>query len=121
MKMILTFIFIIMTVKTYAEEAADVAAKPVEAELEFKKINYRMNGRYTAGEFLIFDCQGEYYACVDQDGTEKCRENRDLSIKKKEKRYPCAPLKKFDDKKTCLEKNYEVMESLALKRFCYPK
>lgn len=121
MKMILTFILIIMTVKVFAEEAADTAAKPVEVELEVKKSNYRINGRYQAGEFLVYDCQGEYYACVDQDGSEKCREDRDVSIKRKEKRYPCAPLKKFENKKTCLQKNYEVIESLALKRFCFPK
>ncbi len=121
MKTIFCFLFMMAIIPIHAEEAASVAAKPADDSLEFKKSNYQMNARYQAGAFLIYDCEGEYYACVDQDGSEKCRENRDASIKKKEKRYSCSPLKKFEDKKTCLQKNYEVIESLALKRFCYPK
>ena len=122
MKMIFCFLLMIVTVQVYAEEAAVVAAKPADDDsLEIKKSNYQMNARYKAGAFLIYDCQGEYYACVDQEGSDKCRENRDASISKKEKRYPCSPLKKFENKTACLDKNYEVIESLALKRFCYPK
>jgi len=121
MKTILSFLLMIVAVQVYAEEAAGVAAKPAEDLLEVKKSNYQMNARYKAGAFLIYDCEGEYYACVDQEGSEKCRENRDASINKKENRYPCSPLKKFENKTSCLEKNYEVIESLALKRFCYPK
>lgn len=119
--MIFGFLLIITTVQIHAEEAAVVAAKPAEDLLEVRKSNYQMNARYKAGPFLIYDCQGEYYACVDKDGSEKCREDRDASINKKEKRYPCSPLKTFENKEACLVKNYEVIESLALKRFCYPK
>lgn len=124
MKSVFIFILLSISVKAFAEEAAPVvipAAKTNEELIETKKSNYQINGRYKAGPYLIYDCESEFYACVDQDGSEKCREKRDVSITKKETRLPCAPLKQFLDKKTCLEKNYEVLESVAVKRFCFPK
>lgn len=121
MKTIFFFILMILSVQIYAEEAAATAANKADKTLEEKKSNFQLNAKYKAGAFLVYDCRGEYYACVDQDGSDKCREERDLSLQRKETRLPCAPLKKFADKQTCLKKNYEVLESLAVKRFCYPK
>jgi hypothetical protein len=124
MKNVFTFILLSISVKAFTEEAAPVvipAAKSNEELIETKKSNYQINGRYKGGAYLIYDCENEFYACVDQDGSEKCREKRNTSITKKETRLPCAPLKQFEDKKTCLKKNYEVLESVAVKRFCFPK
>lgn len=124
MKNVLLFILFSIASKAFSEEAAPVvipAAKSDDELIETKKSNYQITNRYKGGPYLIYDCDGEYYACVDEDSSGKCRERREKSISKKETRLPCAPLKKFDDKKTCLEKNYEVLESLAVKRFCFPK
>lgn len=125
MKNVLLFILLSISVKAFSEEAAPVVV-PVKAPsddelIETKKSNYQITNRYKGGAYLIYDCDGEYYACVDEDSSVKCRERRDKSISKKEARLPCAPLKKFDDKKTCLQKNYEVLESVAVKRFCFPR
>jgi hypothetical protein len=124
MKNVFIIILLSISVKAFAEEAAQgvvPAAKPNEELVETRKSNYQLTNRYKGGPYLVYDCQGEFYACVDVDGSEKCREKRDESINKKETRLPCAPLKKFEDKKTCLQKNYEVLESIAVKRFCFPK
>jgi hypothetical protein len=124
MKNVFLYILLSVSVKAFAEEAAPVvipAAKSNEVLIETKKSNYQINARYKGGPYLVYDCEGEFYACVDQDGSEKCRERRDKSISRKETRLSCAPLKKFDDKKTCLGKNYEILESVAVKRFCFPK
>lgn len=125
--LLLPILFFITSFEVTADEAAPVAvaASPdtgkEEVDVGYKKTDYQINGRYKAGAFLIYDCEGEYYACVDQDGSDKCRTKREEGIVKKQTRLPCAPLKNFDDKKTCLEKNYEVVEALAAKRFCFPK
>lgn len=128
--LLLAILFFITSFELTAEEAAPVAVAASsdtnsnsvkEVDVGYKKTDYQINGRYKAGAFLIYDCEGEYYACVDQDGSDKCRTKREEGIVKKQTRLPCAPLKKFDDKKSCLEKNYEVLEALATKRFCYPK
>ncbi|MBC7427101.1 MAG: hypothetical protein H7336_00725 [Bacteriovorax sp.] len=86
-----------------------------------KKSNYQVNDDYKAGNDLIYDCARIAYACVDEDGYNKCNEKRKEAIEKKIEPYPCAPLKKFPTKINCAQKNYEVIESLAKKRFCYPK
>jgi hypothetical protein len=103
--------------------SALAAEKKAERENDeiVRKSDYTINDRYHAGPYLIFDCRGKYYACVDDVSNDNCSERRKESIELKKKIYPCAPLKKFDDKEKCLYKNYEVVESVAMKRFCYPK
>ncbi|MBC7714477.1 MAG: hypothetical protein H7177_14120 [Rhizobacter sp.] len=92
-----------------------------DAELTHKKANYPINDYYKAGNFLIYNCENDYYVCVDEDAFKLCGDKRKEAIDKKLKYYPCAPLNKFPTKAKCGEKNYEVIESLAKKRFCYPK
>jgi len=124
MKNVFLIILFSISVKAFTEEAAPVivpVAPSNDVVIETKKSNYQITNRYKAGPYLIYDCTGEFYACVDQDGSENCRQKRDVSITKKEPRLPCAPLKSFADKKSCLQKNYEVLESAAVKRFCFPK
>lgn len=123
MRWIYYILGMIVTVQLQAQpqEVTTTKDKPTEDLLESIKSNYQINRPYKAGMFLIYDCQGEFYACVDSDSNKKCREARDESMNKNEKRYPCSPLKKFENKKECLKKNYEVMQALGLKRFCYPK
>lgn len=103
-------------------KAQDVVPSPeVDKDLMAKKSNYQLDSRYKGGEFLIFQCSQGFYACVDQDGYDNCTEKRQAAKKDKAEVYPCAPLKKFEDKKSCLRANYGAVESVAKKRFCYPE
>lgn len=85
-----------------------------------KKEDYPLDWKYAAGEYLIYDCERSHYACVNKDGQDNCREERNFAREKKLDRYPCAPLKKFQSKKLCVEENYRVQDLGAKKRFCYP-
>lgn len=127
MKILFSLMLLSIALHAFAEETIKPVA-PVESAPgardeagEERRSNYMMNARYRGGPFLVYDCEGQYYACVDQDGTDSCAEKRTKSMEKKESKYPCAPLKKFPNKEACLQKNYDVMESMALKRFCFPK
>lgn len=86
-----------------------------------KRIDYQINWKYRAGRYLLFDCERKHYACVDEDGNDKCSEEREFALSKKAPSYPCAPLQKFKDKATCLKKNYAIVDLNAIRRFCYPK
>lgn len=86
-----------------------------------RDVNYPIDWKYQAGEFFIFDCERNHYACVNADGFANCREERNFAAEKKLSSYPCAPLKKFADKKSCMLKNYEIVDIMAIKRFCFPK
>jgi hypothetical protein len=86
-----------------------------------QQVDYPMDEHYKAGDNLIYDCARKHYACVSNDGLEKCQNAREESIEKKQKEFACAPLKKFDEKTKCVVKNYQVVDQNAWKRFCYPK
>lgn len=88
---------------------------------ETRKIDYQIDWKYKGGEYFIFDCERSHYACVNIDGFNNCKEERNFAIETKATGYPCAPLRKFKDKKSCVEKNYQVVDTKAIKRFCYPK
>lgn len=85
-----------------------------------RKTDYQINWKYKGGEYLIFDCERDHYACVNADGFQNCQEERNFAIEIKAPKYPCVAFKKYDSKKLCVVKNYEVVERNVLKRFCYP-
>lgn len=92
-----------------------------QKDLLEKKGNYQINGKFKAGNYLIYDCRGGYYACVDKDGYELCENKRQEGIKTNEERYDCAPLKQYEEKLKCIAGNYSAIDSAAAKRFCYPR
>jgi hypothetical protein len=88
---------------------------------EVARGDYQISENYVAGEYLIYDCQREFFACVNLESNESCQVRRNNSIKLAEKKYPCAPLKKFNDKRECVLRNYSAIETAKLKRFCFAK
>ena len=87
---------------------------------EFKS-EYQINAQYKAGAYLIYNCEGKYYACVDKDAFDKCSEKRKDSIDKKKESYSCAPLKQFENKTICSQQNYNVVGNVLRQRFCNPR
>lgn len=98
-----------------------VEAEPTENQDSYKRIDYSIDWKYKAGEYFIYDCKRNYFACVDLDGYERCVEDRKNSIAKEKSKYDCAPLKQFPDKRACIVYNYSIIERVATKKFCYPK
>ena len=92
---------------------------------EFSRSHYQINKHYKAGAFLIYDCEGLYFSCVDADSNEACKSKREFAMANanntKDQSYPCAPLRKFSEQADCQRKNYAVVEANAKRRFCYPK
>ncbi len=91
------------------------------AQEETRKPDFQIDDRYKAGEHLIYDCQKKHFACVNLDGYTLCEVARTKSRELKQTELACAPLKSFQNKKSCLLTNYNVIERNAWKRFCFPK
>ena len=108
------FLFLIISMNSFAETEAEKYAQS-------RKTDYKIDWKYNAGEYFIYDCERKNYACVNLEGNTNCLEERNFAIEKKETSYPCAPLGKFNDKKSCVEKSYKIVDINALRRFCYPK
>ncbi len=83
--------------------------------------DYKIDWLYSAGNYLVYDCEKKHYACVTKINYNDCLENRKLAIDKKSEMYPCAPLAKFEDKKSCVLESYKIVDLNQVKRFCYPK
>ena len=109
---------------SYAEE--QVKVEPIgtietDPVIQIKREEYQLDWKYRAGEYLIYDCERSHYACVSKDGQNNCLEERKFALESKSDKYPCTPLKKFDDKKSCIQKGYQLVDVNAIKRFCFPK
>ena len=83
--------------------------------------DYKIDRKYFAGNYLIYDCEDHHFACVDAMGYSDCGDNRERALNKKSNPLPCAPLKIFLDKRSCIENSYKYVNSNALKSFCFLK
>ena len=111
----LNFILIFfLSLNCFGQTVKDIIA-------ESRESNYQIDWKYKSGEYLIYDCERRHYACVNIDGDNNCREERKFAIETKAATYPCASLAKYKNKKLCVEKNYQVVDTTSLHRFCYPK
>ena len=109
-------LYFLISMNSFAETAA-----PADTFIQPRNFDYKIDWKYNAGEYLIYDCERRNYACVNMEGNANCIEERNFAIETKESSYPCAPLAKFSDKKSCVLKNYKIVDINALRRFCYPK
>ncbi|MDO9181697.1 MAG: hypothetical protein Q7U04_04775 [Bacteriovorax sp.] len=112
------FLISLLGTGIFAKAFAEV---PESAELSIRAPDYKIDWKYNAGEYLIYDCERKHFACVNATGNDNCVEERRYALVTKAAVYPCAPLKKFKNKKECVENNYKIVELDAPKRFCYPK
>ncbi len=73
---------------------------------------------YRKGSNLIFDCEDQHFACVDDESYKKCEDWRHKAIDLVEDFMPCAPLKKFKTDEECSKIHYKRIYSQASKKFC---
>lgn len=118
-----TFLLLLTCIDVKAQELIPYDTSPYEKEEIANETqgNYQISERYKGGRHLIYDCRGQFFACVNIDSKETCQMLRGRSFEKNEDKLRCAPLKSFPDKESCLKRQYEVIEEVHLKRFCFPK
>ena len=90
-------------------------------DVDDSRAQYSITTKYRGGHYLIYDCKGSYYTCVNKDSYELCESERTKSKSLSEKIYRCAPLRMFKNKEECLQKNYQIIERVTLKKFCFPQ
>jgi hypothetical protein len=84
----------------------------------YESSTLRISKEYRSGIYLIYDCEGRFYACVNSQSFEYCKEKRARSKEKKRKLMACAPLKKFDTGPACIETLYKTIHNPVDKAFC---
>ena len=106
--------FLLLSANAYTETKKELGAID-----DYRESDYRIDAKYWAGEYFIYDCERKHYACVTQESNNNCIEERNIAIGKKTNFYPCAPLSKFADKKSCVEASYKTVDRNLFKRFCW--
>ena len=124
MKFALFFIFILCGQALGQEMAAPTAEVPKErqktiAELDREIPSGKILSRYyRRGNYLIYDCEDQHFACVDDVSYGRCQVWRQKAIDKIEEYMPCAPLKRFESIEACDRDHYKYMYTYVPKKFC---
>lgn len=89
-----------------------------EVQLSEKK-NKEISILYTAGPYLLYQCEDHHFACISDFSYGECAARREAAIRRKNLNLPCAPLKKFEDTESCLQWLYrEIHKPRNLKNLC---
>ena len=78
----------------------------------YEKPNKVISSRYIAGPYLIYQCENKHFACISLLNYQECEEARETSIKRKESRLSCAPLRKFENPNKCLQWLYQEIHAV---------
>lgn len=78
----------------------------------------RISNKWFRGNYLIYDCDKAFYACVSSRSFVQCTDQRTIRIEERRPALGCAPLKRFDSQKECFKVQYEKMQNQVPKIFC---
>lgn len=73
---------------------------------------------YRRGQYLIYDCSDQHFACVNDASFKKCQDWRKRAIDLVDDFMPCAPLKMFKSVAECNKAHYSKIYSKVAKKFC---
>lgn len=115
---IVIIIFLINLISLGKLHSQEYKNKEVDTfDIDINKVY--MSREYARGSFLIYDCIGKYFACVDKASNYNCVEKRDKAKTFSKKNLECAPLKFFKTDELCKRELYINMYKLNKKTFCF--
>jgi hypothetical protein len=63
-----------------------------------------LSEQYDAGQFLIYDCTAGHWVCVLEEDYKECEALRDKDKETSDIKHKCAPVGKFETKKSCFQR-----------------
>lgn len=91
----------------------------VTESLEYEERAY-ISKEFQRGNNLIYDCSGQYWACVNDPSFELCQEKRNTVEKNNRITFlPCAPIKKFSKREDCIKEQYRQQHHNKKLSFCW--
>ncbi len=89
-----------------------------EEQLRNEIILPRIDLKYRAGGYLIYDCADQHFVCVDSRGFSQCQLDREFSRENERLILACSPLKRFESFELCLDELYRLMHQASAKTIC---
>ena len=84
----------------------------------FDPVSDNFSDKYEGGAFLIYDCVDKHWVCVLESYYSECQELRDKDIQSKKITLGCAPIGKFETKKSCFQRQLYMIGQNYETRFC---
>lgn len=104
------------TAEVKVEKEGDAAQ---DARMIFEgNVGRQLDKKILYGSNMIYDCENQYFACVDLDSYETCQERRDDDKKKQKQKLACAPLKKYQYLLDCSIDQMKFIENSRQVVFC---
>lgn len=85
---------------------------------EYDPYSDEISEEYSAGPYLIYDCQKKHYVCVLQENFESCELKKEKDLKSDSISHTCAPLGKLTTKKECFQKQLFMVSNNGGTPFC---
>ena len=97
-----------------------VFGEVVDIELELLEASkyHAISKEYRQGEYLIYDCEGHYFACVDIDSNHICQNKRSIAWKTRQLYLSCTSLQRFPTIDLCIKQQYRLIFNEVDKSFC---
>jgi len=90
-----------------------------EARMIFEgNVGKQLDKKILYGSNMIYDCEKQYFACVDLDSYEKCGDRRNEDKKNFKQKLGCAPLKKYQYLLDCSMEQSKYIENNRPVVFC---
>lgn len=90
-----------------------------EARMIFEgNVGKQLDKKILYGSNMIYDCEKQYFACVDLDSYEKCVDVRNEDKKNLKQNLGCAPLKKYQYLLDCSMEQSKYIENSRPVVFC---
>ncbi len=73
---------------------------------------------YKEGPFLIYDCAGKFWACVDTEGFKSCQDKRKEASAKAKTNLACTPIQEFNTSSLCFLSQQKMVDFPRPVNFC---
>lgn len=125
MKYTFLIIYVVFLMATsFAKSEGKSAVKNVKKQTnevmlnKLKRSEKLISYDYWQGKYLIYDCKGRHFICVDEKGYDACTKKRENSYVKRRYNLGCAPLKEYKNQDKCFSAVYTIVHSIKSKKFC---
>ncbi len=74
--------------------------------------------KYISGQFLVYNCLDQHYACVSVNDHNSCKSVRDTELKLEKRKLSCVSFEELENEKKCVQKIQDYINKDFEHPFC---
>ena len=83
------------------------------------RLHPAISTKYLRGNYLIYDCESQHFACVEEANFMSCKEKRQNLLLKGEEKLTCAAIREYPTYSLCVKRQYELMHNGVPPTLCF--